>query len=47
VPVPSTPQQQPVPAVPVPPPAQPAQPANPPQQEKPVPANWGISPNNA
>jgi hypothetical protein len=47
VPVPGTPQQQPVPAVPVPPPAQPAQPANPPQQEKPVPANWGISPNNA
>jgi hypothetical protein len=40
-------QQQTVPAVPVPQPAPPAQPANPPQQEKPVPANWGISPNNA
>ncbi|NUQ89215.1 MAG: hypothetical protein HOQ43_12210, partial [Glycomyces artemisiae] len=26
------------------PPAPPAQPPNPPQQEKPVPANWGISP---
>jgi hypothetical protein len=43
---PSTP-QQPVPAVPAPQPAQPAQPANPPQQEKQVPANWGITPNNA
>jgi hypothetical protein len=44
---PSTPQQPtPTPAVPAPP-APPAQPANPPQQEKPVPANWGISPNNA
>jgi hypothetical protein len=39
--------QQPAPAAPAPQPAQPAQPANPPQQEKPVPANWGISPNNA
>lgn len=28
-------------------PAQPAQPATPPPQEKPVPANWGITPNNA
>jgi Protein of unknown function (DUF3106) len=37
------PAQQPSPAEPV----QPAQPANPPQQEKPVPANWGITPNNA
>jgi hypothetical protein len=44
--VPSTP-QQPAPAVPAPAPVPPAQPANPPQQEKPVPANWGISPNNA
>ncbi|MGJ7914245.1 DUF3106 domain-containing protein [Massilia sp. LXY-6] len=44
--VPATP-QQPAPAVPAPQPAQPAQPPNPPQQEKPVPANWGISPNNA
>jgi hypothetical protein len=44
--IPSTP-QQPVPAVPASPPAPPVQPANPPQQEKPVPANWGISPNNA
>ncbi|AWG45878.1 MULTISPECIES: DUF3106 domain-containing protein [unclassified Massilia] len=43
--VPATP-QQPAP-VPAPQPAQPAQPANPSQQEKPVPANWGISPNNA
>jgi len=42
---PSTP-QQPVPAVPAPQPAPPAQP-KPPEQEKPVPANWGISPNNA
>jgi hypothetical protein len=39
--------QQPTPAAPPPQPAQPAQPNNPPQQEKPVPANWGISPNNA
>jgi hypothetical protein len=39
--------QQPGPAVPAPQPAAPAQPSNPPQQEKPVPANWGISPNNA
>jgi hypothetical protein len=39
--------QQPAPAVPAPQPAAPAQPSNPPQQEKPVPANWGISPNNA
>jgi hypothetical protein len=38
---------QPAPVVPAPQPAPPAQPANPPQQEKPVPANWGISPNNA
>ena len=44
--VPTTP-QQPAPAGPAPQPAQPANPANPPQQEKPVPANWGISPNNA
>jgi len=44
--VPATP-QQPVPVVPAPQPAQPNQPANPPQQEKPVPANWGITPNNA
>jgi hypothetical protein len=44
--VPATP-QQPAPAGPAPQPAQPANPANPPQQEKPVPANWGISPNNA
>lgn len=43
--VPVTP-PQPAP-VPAPQPAQPAQPANPPQQEKPVPANWGITPNNA
>jgi hypothetical protein len=43
--VPGTP-QQPAPAVPAPQPAQPAQP-KPPEQEKPVPANWGISPNNA
>ncbi len=40
-------QQQPAPAPVTPQPAQPAQPANPPQQEKPVPANWGITPNNA
>jgi hypothetical protein len=39
--------QQPAPAMPAPQPATPAQPNNPPQQEKPVPANWGISPNNA
>ena len=38
--------QQPAPALPAPAP-QPAQPNNPPQQEKPVPANWGITPNNA
>lgn len=44
--LPSTP-QQPAPAVPAPQPTQPNQPANPPQQEKPVPANWGITPNNA
>lgn len=44
--VPATP-QQPAPAPATPQPAQPAQPANPPQQEKPVPANWGITPNNA
>lgn len=44
--VPATP-QQPAPAPVTPQPAQPAQPANPPQQEKPVPANWGITPNNA
>jgi hypothetical protein len=44
--VPTTP-QQPTPAMPAPQPAQPPNPANPPQQEKPVPANWGISPNNA
>ena len=44
--LPSTP-QQPAPATPPPQPAQPAQPTNPPQQEKPVPANWGITPNNA
>jgi len=44
--VPATP-QPPAPAVPAPQPTQPAQPANPPQQEKPAPANWGISPNNA
>lgn len=44
--LPATP-QQPVPAPATPQPAQPAQPANPPQQEKPVPANWGITPNNA
>jgi hypothetical protein len=44
--VPATP-QQPAPAVPAPQPATPATPNNPPQQEKPVPANWGISPNNA
>jgi len=44
--LPST-QQQPAPAVPAPQPSQPNQPANPPQQEKPVPANWGITPNNA
>lgn len=43
--VPST--QQPAPVTPPPQPTQPAQPANPPQQEKPVPANWGITPNNA
>jgi hypothetical protein len=43
--VPATP--QPAPAGPAPQPAQPANPANPPQQEKPQPANWGISPNNA
>jgi hypothetical protein len=39
--------QQPSPALPAPQPATPAQPNNPPQQEKPVPANWGITPNNA
>jgi hypothetical protein len=39
--------QQPAPAAPSQQPATPAQPANPPQQEKPVPANWGITPNNA
>jgi len=44
--MPATP-QQPAPAPVTPQPAQPAQPANPPQQEKPVPANWGITPNNA
>jgi len=44
--LPSTP-QQPAPALPAPQPSQPNQPANPPQQEKPVPANWGITPNNA
>jgi hypothetical protein len=44
--LPSTP-QQPAPAVPPSQPATPAQPNNPPQQEKPVPANWGITPNNA
>jgi hypothetical protein len=43
--VPST--QQPAPAVPASQPATPAQPNNPPQPEKPVPANWGITPNNA
>ncbi len=37
--------QQPTPAVPAPQPAQPAQPK--PPEEKPVPANWGITPNNA
>ena len=42
---PATPQQPTLPVTPQP--AQPAQPANPPQQEKPVPANWGITPNNA
>jgi hypothetical protein len=44
--VPATPQQQ-APAVPPAQPAAPAQPNNPPQPEKPVPANWGITPNNA
>jgi hypothetical protein len=44
--LPATP-QQPSPAVPGQQPTQPAQPNNPPQQEKPVPANWGITPNNA
>jgi hypothetical protein len=39
--------QQPAPAIPASQPATPAQPNNPPQQEKPVPANWGITPNNA
>jgi hypothetical protein len=43
--IPTTP-QQPAPAAPAPQPAQPAQP-KPPEQEKQVPANWGISPNNA
>jgi hypothetical protein len=50
--IPGTP-QQPAPGVPGSPgapasqPGTPATPNNPPQQEKPVPANWGISPNNA
>jgi hypothetical protein len=44
--VPGTP-QQPAPATLPSQPATPAQPNNPPQQEKPVPANWGITPNNA
>jgi hypothetical protein len=39
--------QQPAGAPASPQPAQPATPSNPPQQEKPVPANWGITPNNA
>jgi hypothetical protein len=43
--VPATP-QQPAPGAPAQP-ATPATPNNPPQQEKPVPANWGITPNNA
>ena len=44
--IPSTP-QQPVPGAPAPQPGTPATPNNPPQQEKPEPANWGITPNNA
>jgi hypothetical protein len=44
--IPTTP-QQPAPGVPGAPAPQPATPNNPPQQEKPVPANWGITPNNA
>jgi hypothetical protein len=43
---PTTP-QQPAPAVSPSQPATPPAPNNPPQQEKPVPANWGITPNNA
>jgi hypothetical protein len=39
--------QQPAPGTPAQQPAAPATPNNPPQQEKPVPANWGITPNNA
>jgi hypothetical protein len=39
--------QQPAPGTPAQQPAVPATPNNPPQQEKPVPANWGITPNNA
>jgi hypothetical protein len=47
--IPSTPQQPApgAPGVPATPPATPATPNNPPQQEKQVPANWGITPNNA
>jgi hypothetical protein len=44
--IPTTPQQG-TPGAPATQPATPATPNNPPQQEKPVPANWGISPNNA
>jgi hypothetical protein len=47
--IPTTP-QQPAPGTPGAPgtqPATPATPNNPPQQEKQVPANWGITPNNA
>jgi hypothetical protein len=44
--IPATP-QQPTPGAPATQPATPATPNNPPQQEKPVPANWGITPNNA
>jgi hypothetical protein len=44
--IPTTP-QQPAPGTPAQQPATPATPNNPPQQEKPVPANWGITPNNA
>jgi hypothetical protein len=43
--VPPTPPATPMPAQPVQPPPQPAKPA--PEPEKQVPANWGITPNNA
>jgi hypothetical protein len=47
--IPATPQQPTpgTPGAPAAPPGTPTTPNNPPQQEKPVPANWGITPNNA